>query len=633
MITCRFVVAPTLIGCGIPYFVDAGEGRADDAAPVGTDVLTAADFVQAALEAESTGNGADRSQFLKEALLQDPDYVPARWQSGFLQSHDKWLTIAEVEAQYRADTRLADYQQFRASLPESPQRDLLLGRWCQAQSLTDQAAFHCGKVLEADPYHGEALQALGVRWYNGELIPADEITKRKKSDFQAVRTASARIQRMNDVLERWENVAANNPTNLQAQMATDLAAEKSRRAIPTFNYLLCERCSNPKPPAACEIVNRDWVHLLAQDRSNTKYVVMHAIGHPLESVRMAAADELQKMAPKDCVPLLLACARFPAEFAWSLMVTGGIVRAEYTVDVQGLEADAEFEHVGSYELVDDLIPWVVLSQQSKLNPLLDSDTILAKRRYPMRRLYPKLFTADATNRAQGIRNWVDEYNASATEINRRVTLALERATGEDLDSNPRSWQTWWSEYVSDVYEVETVQAGGGRNDNNQGRGPGNQGRGQQNAGGQQPGPVYQFILINGRLEDDVQILLLRLHPRLDQHRSAPDRRGSPRRSSAGAECHDWGTGLQDRGTRDQATTVSVDSDLGGWRRDPRHAWASVLGCRQALDNGQTYSAGRSAPHSVWLASGREGRGTAGSGGLVRIRIQPASRRLPHLLRG
>lgn len=493
MITGRFVVALLLFGCGVPYVVDAEEGGAEDTKRTATDVLSAADFVQAALEAESTGNGADRAQYLKEALLQDPNYAPARWQSGYLQSHDKWLTIAEVAAQYREDTRLAGYQQFRASLPESPQRDLLLGRWCQEQSLTDQATFHWRNVLEADPYHGEALQALGVRWYNGELIPADEVTKRKKSDFRAARTTSARIQRMKDTIVRWETVAANNPTDLQAQMATDLAAEKSRRPIPTFNYLLCERCSDTKAPAACEIVNRTWVHLLAQDRSNTKYVVMHAIGHPLESVRMAAADELQTLPRKDYVPLLLESARFPAEFAWSLLATGGIVRAEYTVEVQGLEADTEFQHVNSYELLDDLNPWVVYSIRSIITPELNSDTSMPKRKYPMRRLYPRLFTADATDRAREIRSRVEEYNASATEINRRVTLALERATGKDLDGDPRTWQAWWNEFVSDAYDAEAFQPGRNQDDNNQGRGQGNQGGGHQNTGGQQPvRPVHQI---------------------------------------------------------------------------------------------------------------------------------------------
>lgn len=497
MITGRFVVALVLFGCGIPYVVDAEEGGAEDTKRTATDVLSAADFVQAALEAESTGNGADRAQYLKEALLQDPNYAPARWQSGYLQTHDKWLTIAEMAAQNRADTRLAGYQQFRASLPESPQRDLLLGRWCQEQNLTDQATFHWRNVLETDPYHSEALQALGVRWYNGELIPADEVTKRKKSDFQAARTASTRVQRMKDTIARWENVAANNPTELQAQMATDLAAEKSRLPIPTFNYLLCERCSDTKAPAACEIVNRTWVHLLAQDRSNTKYLVMHAIGHPLESVRLAAADELQKLPRKDYVPLLLESARFPAEFAWSLLVTGGIVRAEYTVDVQGMDADTEFEHVDSIEFLDDLFPFDLLYVRSKDFPQLNADRVAVKEDSVSRKTYPRQLAMTTVTRAHGIQNLVDQYNAKITEINFRVKLALERATGEDLDASPRSWRTWWNEYVCDVYEVETVQTGLGQNDNNQDRGPDNQGGRQPNAVGQQPErPLYQFTSQN-----------------------------------------------------------------------------------------------------------------------------------------
>ncbi len=44
--------------------------------PTKTGVLTAADLVQAALQAEAEGDAARREALLREALDKDPDYAP-----------------------------------------------------------------------------------------------------------------------------------------------------------------------------------------------------------------------------------------------------------------------------------------------------------------------------------------------------------------------------------------------------------------------------------------------------------------------------------------------------------------------------------------------------------------------------
>ncbi len=66
--------------------------------------------------------------------------------------------------------------------------------------------------------------------------------------------------------------------------------------------------------------------ILARYPHGTKFLVVHAIGNPWESVRIAAAEALKQLPREESVPLLLACAPFPAKFACSLLVSGGIVR-------------------------------------------------------------------------------------------------------------------------------------------------------------------------------------------------------------------------------------------------------------------------------------------------------------------
>ena len=68
------------------------------------------------------------------------------------------MAIAGTGAeQIRADPQLAEYRQVRESLAESPQKELLLARWCQEKKLADEARFHWLNVLRVQPDNPEAL--------------------------------------------------------------------------------------------------------------------------------------------------------------------------------------------------------------------------------------------------------------------------------------------------------------------------------------------------------------------------------------------------------------------------------------------------------------------------------------------
>ena len=72
-----------------------------------------------------------------------------------------------------------------------------------------------------------------------------------------------------------------------------------------------------------------------------------------------------------------------------------------------------------------------------------------------------------------MKNYVDQYNAISAVINQRITEALTRATGENVEADPRIWQAWWEEYLCDSYELEQHDAQGEQT-----------GSGPQRAGGQ-----------------------------------------------------------------------------------------------------------------------------------------------------
>ena len=283
---------------------------------------------------------------------------------------DQWLTLAEAQSKFAADSKLAEYRQVRESLAESPLRELLLARWCDEKKLADEGRFHWLNVLRIEPLNPEALKALGVQWYNGLLLTRDQVAEQKRRDFKAsrdtVNSSTSRKHRLETTIASWERAASRGDSTLLTTMEADLAAETSRNAIPMFNILLGQRSRSPRDTEAFQVVSLNWVTLLAKDPANTKYVVMQAIGHPNEEVRVAAADELKQRPREEYVPLLLACARFPVEFACSVLASGGMARVQYTLDVQGLEADMQIDHADSLSIsadfygLESLAPSIIL---------------------------------------------------------------------------------------------------------------------------------------------------------------------------------------------------------------------------------------------------------------------------------
>ena len=231
-------------------------------------VITAADLVQAALQAEAAGDAAKRESLLREALDNDPEYAPARWHSGYVRLNDKWVSLAESQNAFRLDPRITDYRVVRKSLAESPTQDLLLARWCQEKKLTEEARFHWLNVLRVQPNHEEALSALDVQWYNGRLLKRDQVAEQKREDFKASRSNAAsntRKRRGEVTIASWERAASEGDSNLLSRMEGDLASEESPSAIPMFNILLGERSQAPKDPEALQIVSLNWLKILAKN--------------------------------------------------------------------------------------------------------------------------------------------------------------------------------------------------------------------------------------------------------------------------------------------------------------------------------------------------------------------------------
>ena len=305
-----------------------------------------------------------------------------------------------------------------------------------------------------------------------------------------------RKRRWGSTIANWELAAGRGDDNLLGTMEADLAAETSGNAILMVNSLIGQRSEDPRDPEAFQVVSLNWIAILAKDPAHTKFLVLHAIGHPVEAVRIAAAEELRKRPREDYVPLLLSCARFPVEFACSLLATGGLVNVHSTLDIQGLGADTQIDHSDSLNISADFYAPEMFRSHHIVdyavgNPNEDFDLRGPPRlQHPARTAYPMWFAAAALGRSRDMRSLVDQYNAASVEINQRVAEALARATGEDLEANPRTWQTWWNEYLVDYYELESSRADAGSS--NRGQVVHNGGDYHQTGGPPQERPVYRY---------------------------------------------------------------------------------------------------------------------------------------------
>jgi len=450
-----FFVLSLIVTAGVVWSQEAASGED----PSDGESTMALDLVRDALQAEVDGDSARRAAWLEEALRVDPECESARWQSGFVRIDGQWLSLDAAASKFRSDSTRAEYREVRESLQESPQKDLLLARWCQEKNMADEAQFHWLSVLRAQRDHAEALGALGVQWYNGLLLTPEQIEQQKRKDFQASRTSaprSARMQRWESKIAQWEVAAKQGESNLLEKMEADLAADKQGNALVLANFLVGQRSQKPKDRAAWEVVSLNWIALLAKDPALTKFLVLHAVGNPAQPVRDAAIEELKRRPREEYVPLLLSCARFPVEFACNLLATSGLVNARYVLDVQGLEADAELDYTESVNITNDLASAPYIGAVAHMSP--DGDLRIElpaqQRQVPLREVAPILFGSAALVRSQGMKNAVDQYNTASQEINHRVADVLARATGEDFDANPRSWQQWWSKYLVDTYELD-----------------------------------------------------------------------------------------------------------------------------------------------------------------------------------
>jgi len=421
-------------------------------------------LVLAALECEVGGDPQRRDALLQKALELDPDHRLARWHSGYVRAGDEWLSLEESQRRRLSDERLAEYRRRRESQAGTPAGELALARWCRSQKLEVEERIHWLRLLLFQPLHQEALKNLDMRWQGGQLLTAAQIQKQEAEPSQADsrRAGSPSPQHWarhwTPLLARWRRAIDDNAPDLESSLREALLAVEHDQGLEALDGMIqrasalkrdqeeAYRALSLKLVGVLDAVAEPWaMHSLSR----------HAVYHPMDEVRTAAADALARRPMESVVPYLLARMRWPTEASFVLIThPDGSVTYQHSFYREGLYAD-------------------FLDTRGE-STYLRSDAFYARRRDPT----PRLAADDPTAWARAARASLKaraETAAKAAEtqlraeaayarderLNERIGKVLCRVTGAELQPHPKYWQAWWDEWYYDYYELETPRESSG----------------------------------------------------------------------------------------------------------------------------------------------------------------------------
>ena len=202
----------------------AAKGSATKADGKASGGPSAEELVRAALVAEAAGKSADREKLLRTALEKDPNYAPARWHLGYVRVGKEWLLWEETQRRAASDPRIAEYRRLFDQQAGTPAGEAVLARWCREQGLEDHARSHWLRLAGFQPQNEEALKALGMRWYQGQLLTHEQIVvARRGQDPQSTDRAGQQAHRKD-----WTKHWAPRVTKWQQMIREDDAAITSQ---------------------------------------------------------------------------------------------------------------------------------------------------------------------------------------------------------------------------------------------------------------------------------------------------------------------------------------------------------------------------------------------------------------------
>lgn len=391
----------------------------------------AALLVQAALKAELNGDNYTREKLLNHALNLSPDYSQARWQSGYLQRQDVWLSISEANVQAAGDRRLQEYQELRRTHAVSAAGQEVLARWCRKNGMPEREKLHWYYVLVANPRHAEARRRLELREFRGMLLPAKEVEVAKQAMASARDAMDYWRPRLEDLLKDYQSDDPQRRTTALEQ-------------VPSLGEVAAI--------AACEVVLSEEsaelglavVQLLSEmdQLEATRSLVRHAVFSSFPEVREAATAELKQRPIYSFVPDLMAGLQSPIE--WYCYHTQNSEHVSYAMTLEQEGPTANY-------IRKDIVETALRFSRGGGLPISRRAGIHA--RMELSKLSAELF-----DRREREVEQVYAANRQMVALNQRIISVLNAVTGEQLGPEPQPWWEWWQDFneVQSYYEEKPV---------------------------------------------------------------------------------------------------------------------------------------------------------------------------------
>jgi hypothetical protein len=438
IVTCAFLLG----SIAVPHVIATVIGKEADVAP------SAEQLVADALRAEIDGNSAKRRVLLSVAIDAQPEFAPARWQSGQVMVDGRWKTVPESQAAAATNPARAQYKSLRSAAPASPGAHLELARWCRRNGLEEESRLHWMTLLTYQPQNSEALRALGVRWFNGRLMSKSEIAAAKAAANEAKQAA----REYSHQVARWERLMAAGDIDSRDQALNEIRQLRDTHAIAALEEKTLDSQLNTNDDfEQCLRFSEAWLAALAAmpEQEATRSLVRHAAFSPLSSIRDAAIAELKQRSPHDYVPLLLSALAMPIESTYRVVTdSDGSVHYFHSLYREGAASDWSFDgrlSAMQHDLqgptnvtIDDQIRGKVTKERfgAANNPLVRAEMASVARANQQR----------FGSRASSADQQIAAANRATEAANAVVIPLLVATTGEDFGDNPRAWWDWWLRY-------------------------------------------------------------------------------------------------------------------------------------------------------------------------------------------
>jgi hypothetical protein len=382
-------------------------------------------LVSEALSREVYGQSRERDQLLEEAAALAPDFAPAFWHRGFVRSGGDWIKADASPRLAEEDRRLDAYRHKRGEAADSIEGQMTLANWCRDRNLPDHERAHLHRVLELNRDHAEARARLGFRRLGGEWASPQDIVDAAKQ--------AAAIQNSMTIwgpkLEKTLEGLAGRGERLRAASIARVREINSAEAIPAM-----ERILSPHSEEAALLV----VEVLGDitDLEATRSLARHAMMSPWEPVRKSAAERLRSRPQEDYVPAMLAEMYSPVRSQTNVTTgAGGRLLYRHSFVREGQKQNEQMVLDTAYTRVKQ--------------PGGDREETLAR---AMNNLW-----MSAVNRELA----VEQQNRAQSEMNDRITTALNSATGANQPNAPDKWWKWWNEqnevFLQGEKPVSTIQ--------------------------------------------------------------------------------------------------------------------------------------------------------------------------------